>query len=203
MDNNNTNINTITYKGLDLSYRENTKEVIIKGNKVNIKQYLPQNDKADLIAFVVKYSLDTDTGCFSPIRTETFISLAILKWYANIEFTDEELAAAGEVYDNLEMNGIISLVCGTIPKVEYDYLLDLIEKTQKDITRYNYSVKGIISAFVGQTDNLGEQMSEIAKKLSNKEVKKNLNFLQTLIEEANIKNMVAQDDINNNFLQNA
>ena len=101
------------------------------------------------------------------------------------------------------MNGIISLVCGTIPKVEYDYLLDLIEKTQKDITRYNYSVKGIISAFVGQTDNLGEQMSEIAKKLSNKEVKKNLNFLQTLIEEANIKNMVAQDDINNNFLQNA
>ena len=82
-------------------------------------------------------------------------------------------------------------------------LVLFVELYQKDITRYNYSVKGIISAFVGQTDNLGEQMSEIAKKLSNKEVKKNLNFLQTLIEEANIKNMVAQDDINNNFLQNA
>lgn len=138
------------------------------GNNINIqvKKYLPIEEKADLIDMVVSNTLDENTGCFSPVRVNVYFSIAILNKYCNISFEGENII---EAYDTLESNGIINTIMSAIPKEELDYMQSLMNDTIADISRYNSSAAGIIHSMSGDADNLNESLQDILSKIKNKE----------------------------------
>ena len=160
----------ITLNKLNLKLNKDIVELHINDDiTVEVKQYLPQDDKAELIKYVIDSALDENTGCFSPIRLETYFAIALVKFYSNISFTDKQLLEIAKTYDLLESNGIINKIINAIPSGEYKFLNAAVNDTAEDIARYNNSFAGMMSIMSTDAINLDSQVTDILAKIRNKE----------------------------------
>lgn len=148
-----------------------------------VKTYLPIEEKAKLVQYVVDASLDMNTGCFSPIRLNTYFGLAIMKFYCDVEFGDFDNPA--ETYDYIETTGILDGVLAAIPEDERNFIQELVDDTVEDMARYNNSFAGIMQAMNGEATNLGDSLDDILSKIKNRE------GMELLSE---IKNVVGGND---------
>lgn len=148
--------------------------------KVEVRQYLPIEQKAALITFVAENAIDEKTGCFSEIRIETYFALAIAKYYAGITFTDKQIENAAKIYDVLESNGVFTRIMSAIPESEFNFLTNAVSKTIADIARFNNSFAGMLNMISDNAGGMDEQFTEILEKIKNGE------GLETLSEIKNI-----------------
>ena len=56
---------------------------------IEIKQYLPVNDKLTLISEVINNSAD-ENNFANPVKVEVYVTIAIIEAYTNITFTDKQ-----------------------------------------------------------------------------------------------------------------
>lgn len=172
----------VNFSDMNLTLQMETEELHISEDLVlNVKTYLPINDKADFIQFIVTGSLDSMTGCFSPVRTEVYYAIGLCKWYAGIELTEDELADAAALYDILETNNLIRAIESCIPAEELDILHALINDTLDDITRYNNSAAGIIQAMSNNADGLDGQLASILEQIKNSEGLEQLSVIKDVV----------------------
>lgn len=148
---------------------------------IEVKQYLPQNDKVELAAFVLENSIDENNSTFSPIRMETFFSLAIVKYYTNITFTDKQLAEAAKTYDLLESNGVFKTIANAIPKEEYEFLVDTVYGVAKDVATYNNSFAGMLKSISNDAGAMDAQFAEIFEKIKNAEGLEQLSAIKDIV----------------------
>ena len=159
----------ITFSKLNLKLNKDEEKIKIGENEITVRKYLPQVEKAELISFVIERSLDEKTGCFSPIRLETYFALAVVKWYTDITFTDKQIDEAAKTYDVLESNGIFKQIYAAIPQDEFDYIDNAVAETAEDIANYNHSLAGILAFASDSTNNLSEQIDKVLAQVKNKE----------------------------------
>lgn len=136
---------------------------------LNVRNYLPIADKGDLVTFVINGAIDNMTGCFSPLRLEVYFAIAVIKWYANIDFSDQQLSEIGTIYDTLETSQTINKIMAAIPEAELSFVESLVKDTAEDIARYNNSFAGMLSAMSGDASSLDEQLTDILEKIKHKE----------------------------------
>lgn len=162
------------------------KQVQIPNSDVtlDIVTYLPQTTKATFIGFVVENSIDQTTGCSSPLRLDTWFSIALAKYYGQITFTDKQLEDPGKVYDILQMNGVFNIIAATIPEEEYNYIKSCTEATAADLVKYNTSAAGIIGAMREESNGLSGQIDKILKKIQSGE---GINELTSIRDTINSK----------------
>lgn len=171
----------MTFKDLNLSLTETSSEIEVCGSKFSVLHYLPIDTKGELVRFVIDGSLDPQTGCFSPLRTEVYASIAVCSYYAGIEFDDEDLKSIGRTYDILEQNGVLEAIIDAIPREEWVFLNDLIDKITADIERYNSSAMGIIENMSQNSSALGEEVTNILDKIKNAEGLENLAAIKDVV----------------------
>lgn len=168
----------VTFSKLGLKAKKETTSVRLNDDvELEVRNYLPIDEKAELIQFIVNHSLDDRTGCFSPIRVEVYFSIAVCKWYAGITFTDKQLSEISKTYDLLEENGILDQIMMYIPADEKEFMQELVNDTIEDIARYNTSAAGIISTMSSDTNKLTNQINEIVEQIKNGE---NLEIISTI-----------------------
>jgi hypothetical protein len=164
-----------------------TTEYIEAGVKLNdsielgVRTYLPIDEKGKLITFVASNAVDATTGCFSPLRIEVYFSIAVMKWYAGVEFTEDDFAHIGEVYDALEINGIIGTVMSAIPEEELTFMQDLVNETMEDIAKYNTSLAGMVSSMSQDASALNTQIDSILESIKNKEGLETLSVIKDVV----------------------
>lgn len=146
---------------------------------LEILQYLPIKDKGDFVTYVINNSIDENTGCFSPIRLNVFFSLGIIKWYANVDFDENDDPAL--LYDLLEVNHIIDKILELIPSDEQTFINDLVDNTAEDIARYNNSFAGMLSNMNSDAINLDKSIQDILEKIKNKEGLEVLSEIQNVV----------------------
>jgi hypothetical protein len=146
---------------------ENRTIKLNSGVDLEVRTYLPIDAKADLITWVINLALDDHTGCISPVRFEVCFTIAVVKWYTNLEI-DEDIPLS-EIYDMFELNDIINQVMGAIPVDELDFLKDLARDTAEDLVRYNNSFAGMISVMNNDANNLDTELNKILDSIKNKE----------------------------------
>ena len=176
----------MNFKDLKLTPKVSFTEIKIGEDTVlKVANYLPIEDKGNLITFVVDMALDTTTGCFSPVRVETYFALAICRWYGDMVFDDDDIQInVALTYDTLETNGIIDAIMNAIPKDELEFIQDLVKDTISDIAKYNSSAAGIIQMMNQNASQLDTQITNILDSIKNGE---NLETLSV------IKDMVGKD----------
>lgn len=176
----------MNFKDLKLTPKVSFTDIKIGEDSVlKVANYLPIEDKGNLITFVVDMALDTTTGCFSPVRVETYFALAICRWYGDMVFDDDDIQInVALTYDTLETNGIIDAIMNAIPKDELEFIQDLVKDTISDIARYNSSAAGIIQMMNQNASQLDTQITNILDSIKNGE---NLETLSV------IKDMVGKD----------
>ena len=152
----------------------------LKGKTIEVKQYLPVNDKLNLITAVLQQVAQNEYPFANPVQMDVYTTLEIIYAYSNIEFTDEEKANPAELYDELEKQEIANKVIAAIPETEYKFVIDGVEETISAYYAYRNSVKGIIEDVTTDYKNLDLNATEIQEKLKDPD---NLTLLKGVMEK--------------------
>lgn len=159
----------VTFNKLGLSKNLDKKTIEINEQVIEVKQYLPVEEKLELISHVVNKAHDQDYNFSNPVKVEVFAGIEIVKYYTNITFTEKQLEEAAKTYDLLNANHIIDTVIGAIPQSEYIELKNGIEQTIESIYKYQNSILGILDTIGEDYSNLDLNVTQITDKIKDPE----------------------------------
>ena len=156
----------IAFTKLGLKKKDEVKTVNINNNAIEVKQYLPINDKLTLISRVINLSHDSSNNFANPIQLEVIGTIEIIIAYTNLSFTEKQKEDYAKLYDLFEENGIIDLIIAEIPEREYNYIIDGINETADAVYKYQNSVLGILESATKDYSNLEFDASQIQSMLA-------------------------------------
>ena len=157
----------VTFNKLNLTKNTEIKNIDINENIIEVKQYLPVEEKLELISYIANMAHDEDYNFSNPVKVEVFAGIGIIKYYTNITFTEKQLENPAKIYDLLNSNKVINNVIAAIPSNEYDEIRTGIEDTIKSIYQYQNSVLGILDTIGQDYSDLNLEADTINEKLSN------------------------------------
>ena len=135
---------------------------------IEVKQYLPVEEKLELITKVLELSHDSNNFS-NPVKVSVYTTLEIIEKYTNVNFTEKQKENPTKLYDLLVGNGFAAAVIKAIPEPEYDEILTGIKQTIKSVYKYQNSVLGILDTISQDYNNLNLDATEIQKKLADPE----------------------------------
>ena len=95
----------ISYANMKLKPVTTTHKFEWNGNEIEVLDYLPIEDKYDLIMITLQKSLED--GYYNPIKIDQFFHLHLIYMYTNINFTEKQKEDENKLYDSLKSNGLI------------------------------------------------------------------------------------------------
>ena len=134
------------YSDLELKVKKDTSTIKIKDKEIEVLQYLPIEDKIDLIQIALQKSFEN--GTYNELKLDMYFNLYIVYMYTNLEFTDEEKEDEFTLYDELQSNDIIISVIGTMEEYEYDTLLEYLNVMKDTNMEYNLSAASLFKTFI-------------------------------------------------------
>lgn len=132
---------------------------------IEVKQYLPVEEKLELITNVLELSHDQNNFS-NPVKVSVYTTLEIIEKYTNVNFTEKQKENPTKLYDLLVGNGFAAAVIKAIPEPEYDEILTGIKQTIKSVYKYQNSILGILDTISQDYSNLNLDATEIQKKLA-------------------------------------
>ena len=150
---------------LGLKVNQDIKNIEFNEQTIEVKQYLPVNDKLELIGNVINSAHD-ENNFSNPVKVSVFTTLEIMYAYTNVNFTDKQKEDPTKLYDMLISSGFACEVFRAIPEAEYHEIISGIEDSIEAIYTYQNSVMGILDTISTDYSNLNLDASEIQKKLS-------------------------------------
>ena len=136
---------------------------------IEIKQYLPIQEKLELVSKVIEASLAEDSFFANPIKIIIFSNLEFIFAYTNISFTENQKKDVPKLYDLLSNSGLIDAVIAKIPKNEYDFVLKSINETIESIYKYKNSVLGVLETISSTYNSEAINLEQLFEKIGNPE----------------------------------
>ena len=156
----------VAFTKLGLKKKDEVKTVNINNNVIEVKQYLPINDKLALISRVINLSHDSSNNFANPVQVEVIGTIEIIAAYTNLSFTEKQKEDYAKLYDLLEENGITKDLISAIPEDEYAFLIDGINESIEAVYKYQNSVLGILDSVAQDYSNLEFDASKIQQELA-------------------------------------
>lgn len=153
-----------------LGLKPNNKIVNIEFNEqiIEVKQYLPVEEKLELITNVLELSHDSNNFS-NPIKVQVYTALEMIDKYTNISFTEKQKENPTKLYDLLNGNGLLEKIIEVIPQIEYDEIIAGVYNTIDAVYTYQNSILGILDTISQDYSNLNLDATEIQKKLADPE----------------------------------
>lgn len=126
--------------------------------KIEIKKYLPIEDKYDLISIAMQNSYEN--GHFNNLKLDMYFHLYLVYMYTNLEFTDAQKDNPTKLYDVLYSNGLIDQIITRMDSEEYDYLIGMIGKEVDKAEKYNNTIASVINNFINELPVNAEKAKE-------------------------------------------
>lgn len=131
----------------------------IKGVEIKVKQYLPMEEKVNLVQIALQQSIED--GVYNEGLLIAYFNTYIVMFYSDLEFSDEEKQDIISIFDILDTNGIITAVCDAIPETEFHDLTDLLNSQHDNNIVYKQSAAYLIGQFINVLPQQMEKVSEI------------------------------------------
>ena len=158
----------IAFTKLGCKIDKEIKVINFNDQEIEIKQYLPVNEKLEMISRIINNSAD-DMKFYNVGKIEIFTALELVFTYTNISFTDKQKEDVCKLYDLLVSSGLFAAVANEIPEEEIEWIEEVCEDTVQSIYAFQNSVMGILEAVGQDYSNLDLDASEIQKKLADPE----------------------------------
>ena len=150
---------------LGLKVNQDVKNIEFNQQIIEVKQYLPINEKLELISSVINSAAD-ENNFSNPVKENVFLTLEILYHYTNINFTDKQKEDPVKLYDLVVSSGLVNKVTDLIPEEELDEVINGVAQSVKAIYTYRNSVLGILESISKDYSNLDLDATEIQQKLA-------------------------------------
>lgn len=170
----------VAFSKLNLKKKEDVQALKLNDLEIEVKQYLPVNEKLILISNVINNAASQDATFKNPVKVEIFGSLEIIYNYTNLTFTEKQKEDPSKLYDLLEENGVIAAVVAMIPEDEYQFLIDGIDSSMDAFYNYQNSVMGILDRVSADYSNLDMDATAIQKKIADPA---NVTLLKNILEK--------------------
>ena len=148
----------VSYLNLKLKTDTSTETIDWNNNSIEIKQYLPIEEKYNLIMVTLQEA--KESNIYNPLKIDLFFHLNLVYMYTNINFTEKQKEDASKLYDNWMSSGLLAQIISKIPTEEYDMLYTYLENVKNDLDKYGQSFKAILDAIINE---LPEKASEAMK----------------------------------------
>lgn len=155
----------VSFTKLGLTKNQEVKNVEWGEYTIEVKQYLPINEKLNLISNVINFAHD-EKNYSNPVKVDVYTALEIMYAYTNINFTDKQKEDVTKLYDLIVSSGLYIKVLEAIPGNEHCNLLNAIKKSIDAIYAYQNSVMGILDTITSDYNGLSLEAAEIQKKLA-------------------------------------
>lgn len=153
----------LAFTKLGLYKNQEVKTIEYNGQDIEIKQYLPINDKFNLITEVINNSMDSN-NFINPLRIKVFFDLAVIDYYTNISFTDKQKEDPAKLYDLFVGVDLLNTIIRDIP--EYSELYDYVQNTIAEIYKYRSSIMGILEAVSNDYSDMSLDATALKNELS-------------------------------------
>ena len=150
---------------LGLKVNQNVKNIEFNEQIIEVKQYLPINEKLELISSVINSAAD-ENNFSNPVKENVFLTLEILYHYTNINFTDKQKEDPVKLYDLVVSSGLVNKVTDLIPEEELDEVINGVAQSVKAIYTYRNSALGILESISQDYSALNLDATEIQQKLA-------------------------------------
>ena len=144
---------------------------------IEVKAYLPIQEKLDLIATVLNNCQD-ENNFINEGKMSMFMDLEIVYRYTNINFTEKQKEDPAKLYDLLAGNGLLKDILTIIPSTEYQSIVIWLGKTANHIYDYRNSIYGILDALQMDYKGLDLDAETIKEKIADPEA---LGFLKDVL----------------------
>lgn len=158
----------VSFSKMALKIDSNIKTINFNDFEIEVKQYLPINEKLELISSVVNSSSE-DMKFYNVGKLQVFLTLEMLYAYTNINFTDKQKEDACKLYDIVVSSGLYKAVIDAIPEDEVEYIEDAIFDTIENIYKYQTSALGLMDAITNDYSDLDLNANDIYSKLADPE----------------------------------
>ena len=155
----------VSFTKLGLKKNEEVGILHINEQDIEVKQYLPINEKLELISSVINSAAD-ENNFSNPVKENVFLTLEILYHYTNINFTDKQKEDPVKLYDLVVSSGLVNKVTDLIPEEELDEVINGVAQSVKAIYTYKNSVLGILESISQDYSTLNLDATEIQQKLA-------------------------------------
>ena len=155
----------VSFTKLGLKKNEEVGILHINEQDIEVKQYLPINEKLELISSVINSAAD-ENNFSNPVKENVFLTLEILYHYTNINFTDKQKEDPVKLYDLVVSSGLVNKVTDLIPEEELDEVINGVAQSVKAIYTYRNSVLGILESISQDYSALNLDATEIQQKLA-------------------------------------
>ena len=162
----------MNYKDFNIAVKPDVFSVDFKDKTVSVRSWLSTAAKIEFIQFVISHAMNPDHGTFSPAVVECFETIAYIKYFTDIEFSDEDLSNPSQLADEIIHSGLLQEIKGMVEfqdSHEWNEISLLLLDTISAVERFNASFAGTMTAMSGNATELGNQLDSIMEKLKNKE----------------------------------
>ena len=145
--------------------------------EIEVRSYLPIQEKIDLISNIVNQSVD-ENGYWNPIRVKVFMTLEVMYAYTNINFTDKMKENIFKTYDLIVSTGLYDKVLACILPSDWAMIQEDTMTTIKNIYEFKNSVMGVIETVSSDYSDLNLDAQNIQQALGDPE---NLTLLKNVM----------------------
>ena len=164
---------------LGLTKNTDVSKVEWNGEEIEVKQYLPIDDKLAMIAAILNSSID-DNGYYNPAKIYVYTIINMLDYYTNINFTDKQKEDISKTYDLVASSGLSSNIFTAISPYEYQQIQGWIRELIDSIYAYKNSIVGMMELIKDDYSNIELDAEKIQETLGDKE---NLTLLRDVMEK--------------------
>ena len=170
----------VPFTKLKLKVEDSIKELQLNEEiTIEVKQYLPIQEKLRLIGDVVMQAHEQDANYSNPVKAEVFRDLEVVLAYTNLNFTEKQKEDLPKLYDMLMSSGVLVKIIEAIPEEEYGKICMGVWQSIDSIYKYQNSVLGVLDNISTKYENLQFDAEQIQEVLENPE---NLAMVKSILD---------------------
>ena len=135
------------------------------GQTIEVKQYLPIQEKMEIISSVLNQCQD-ENNFINEAKLSLFMDLEMIYKYTNINITEKQKEDPAKLYDLFAGTGLFNEIFTVLPDSEYKCIAIWLNKTAEHIYEYRNSIYGILDAMNTDYSNLELDADSIREKIA-------------------------------------
>ena len=164
----------VSYANMKLKVNTSVKTFDFCGQKVEVLQYLPAQDKYDLLMVTLQKSMEN--GAYNEFKLNLYFELNLVYMYTNISFTEKQREDEFKLYDTLKSNGFYELFFQAINEDEYNELFAQLNAIKEASSAHRMSAGALISQLIDDLPANAEAAAKIVENFDPKQFKAVVDF---------------------------
>lgn len=169
----------VPFTKLKCKINEEVKQVKLNDEiTIEVKQYLPIQEKLALIGRVIELAHMQDENYSNPVKAAVFRDLEMVECYTNISFTEKQKEDPSKLYDLLYSTSTMKIILDNIPEDEYNKIIVGVTESIEAVYKYQNSIFGILDNLKQDYSDMELDINQLSSQLTNDE---NLDLVKDIL----------------------